>query len=82
MQGQKLKLAMLVAATVSVMSAVSGVAIAQNPDRQQPQGLKDTDVSRQQPQGLRDADEARQQPQGLKDKDVERQQPQGLKDSK
>ena len=72
MQGQKLKLAMLVAATVGVMSAVSGVAIAQNPDRQQPQGLKDTDVSRQEPKGLKDTDVSRQEPKGLKDTDVSR----------
>jgi hypothetical protein len=54
MQGRNWKLAMLLAATVGVMSA-SSLAIAQ------------TDAARQQPQGLRDGDAARQQPQGLKD---------------
>ena len=64
MNGHTWKLAMLVAATVGVMS---GAAIAQSDvQRQAPQGLKDADVARQAPQGLKDSDAARQQPQGLK----------------
>jgi len=68
MLGHNWKLAMLLGATLGVMSTVPNAAIAQSDvSRQQPQGLKDTDVTRQQPQGLKDADQSRQQPQGLKD---------------
>jgi hypothetical protein len=84
MKGQNWKLAVLVAATVGVMSGVPGVVMAQSQtdiERQTPRGLKDTDVERQAPQGLKDADVQRQAPQGLKDADVQRQQPQGLKDA-
>ena len=81
MQGHNWKLGMLLAATVGVMSSASSVAIAQSDvQRQQPQGLRDTDNARQQPQGLRDTDTTRQEPQGLRDAGADRQQPQGLKD--
>ena len=80
MRRQNWKLAMLLAATVGVMSGVSSGAIAQSDvARQQPQGLRHADTARQQPQGLRDADVARQQPQGLNDADAARQQPPGQK---
>jgi hypothetical protein len=72
MQGHNWKLAVLLSATLGLMSTVPNAAIAQSDiSRQKPQGVvqSDSDISRQKPQGVvqSDSDISRQKPQGVKD---------------